>query len=716
MKKLSCLVGVVAISAVAEAGTIRFVDDDAAAGGNGLSWDTAYRFLQDALVEASSSGSISAIHVAQGAYQPDQDEGGTVTPGDRHATFQLVNGVVLLGGFAGPGTADPDARDVALFETTLTGDLSGNDGPDFLNNDENSYHVVTGTGVDSTAIIDGFTVTAGNADDEISTFGKSGGGMINTPGSPTVNACVFRENASLSRGGGVANGSGCDVHVSNTTFDRNKAGGTGGGMFNSLAISTLVQDCTFIENDSGFSGGGLWHRTSAVGDPATIQRCEFVGNTALFSGGGADVGSSANSTITNVSECAFTGNTALGPGGLFANARTLVVGTDFVDNTPTHVIGEWIDGGGNSFSPRVCDRGAGNSVAVPSDFPTIQQAIDAACDGATITVAPGLYTESMNLAGKAIVVRSSGGPDVTTIDSQEAGYAVVTANLEPMTARIEGFTITGGGMLVFVSDPTVINCRFTGNVNDQGGAVRILAARPHFIGCEFSNNTANEGGAIFINTFASIAARFTNCTVVNNTALISGGGIWNKGSGGTFHNCIIWNNSPGQVFLSGGGTLGIAYSNVQGGWPGVGNIDSDPLFVNPSNGDYRIAAGSSSIDAGDTTRVPLDESDQDGDGNTMERLPLDLDGNPRFVNDPRTPDTGCGTGAIVDMGSYEFQAGIAFEANLGDIDGDGVVGIIDFLALLAAWGACAGECCLEDLDNDTVVGPADFQILLGNWG
>ena len=52
------------------------------------------------------------------------------------------------------------------------------------------------------------------------------------------------------------------------------------------------------------------------------------------------------------------------------------------------------------------------------------------------------------------------------------------------------------------------------------------------------------------------------------------------------------------------------------------------------------------------------------------------------------------------MGSYEFQLGMAFEANLGDIDGDEVVGINDFLDLLAAWGACADACCLEDLDSE----------------
>ena len=67
--------------------TIRFVDDDGPAGGDGRSWQTAYRFLQDALFEARRRGStITEIRVGQGRYTPDRDEGGHVTPGDRTAS------------------------------------------------------------------------------------------------------------------------------------------------------------------------------------------------------------------------------------------------------------------------------------------------------------------------------------------------------------------------------------------------------------------------------------------------------------------------------------------------------------------------------------------------------------------------------------------------------------------------------------------------------
>ncbi len=161
MKKLLAAVTVLAVS-TAQAGTI-YVDDDAPLGGDGLSWSTAYRFLQDALFDAAGDPTINEIRVAQGIYKPDQDEAGHVTPGDTTATFQLVSGVTMAGGYAGIGEADPDDRDVALYVTTLSGDLLANDAPDFVNYADNALHVVTTSGVAESTALDGCTVEAGNA-------------------------------------------------------------------------------------------------------------------------------------------------------------------------------------------------------------------------------------------------------------------------------------------------------------------------------------------------------------------------------------------------------------------------------------------------------------------------------------------------------------------------------------------------------------------------
>ena len=155
---------------------------------------------------------------------------------------------------------------------------------------------------------------------------------------------------------------------------------------------------------------------------------------------------------------------------------------------------------------------------------------------------------------------------------------------------------------------------------------------------------------------------------------------------------------------------------MQGGWNDVGNIDADPLFIDPDNGDYRLSPGSPCIDAGNNWGLPQDTTDLDGDGDTRELTPWDLDGKPRFNADPADFDPGCGVPVVVDMGAYELQFDPVDEIFLGDLDGDGTVGIVDFLALLANWGPCEPGCCLADLDIDGTVGLTDFQLLLGNWG
>ena len=241
---LSCLVGLTAPAA--EGQSIRCVDDDASTNGDGLTWPTAYKYLRSALFEAADNAGITEIHVAGGVYKPDQDEAGNVTPGDRTATFSLLNDLVVRGGYRGlAGGGDPDDRDIDLFESILSGDLAGDDEPDFANNDENSYHVVTGmSGAHETTILDGFTVTGGNANG--SGDDRYGGGMFNerltVPG-PTIINCTFRSNSAVE----------------------------GGGMYNYVNAPT-VTNCRFIENGAGIRGGGVYNRWK----DSTFTNCAFT--------------------------------------------------------------------------------------------------------------------------------------------------------------------------------------------------------------------------------------------------------------------------------------------------------------------------------------------------------------------------------------------------------------------------------------------------------
>lgn len=170
------------------AGRIIYVDANASGANDGSSWTDAYNYLQDAFADANSNGDVNEIWVAEGIYKPDKG-GSSNTPGDRTATFQLINGVAIRGGYGEFGAVEPNARDVNGYETILSGDLDGNDVEvidpcDLLDEptrSENSYHVVTGSGTDETAVLDGFTITASTANGSYPD--GSGGGMYNDSGS-----------------------------------------------------------------------------------------------------------------------------------------------------------------------------------------------------------------------------------------------------------------------------------------------------------------------------------------------------------------------------------------------------------------------------------------------------------------------------------------------------------------------------------------------------
>ncbi|MBI3836290.1 MAG: right-handed parallel beta-helix repeat-containing protein [Planctomycetes bacterium] len=139
----------------------------------------------------------------------------------------------------------------------------------------------------------------------------------------------------------------------------------------------------------------------------------------------------------------------------------------------------------------------------------------------------------------------------------------------------------------------------------------------------------------------------------------------------TVTNSVIRGNSLREITAASQQLVQVTYSNIQGGWPGTGNIDVDAMFVDAVNGDYHLQQGSPCIDAGDSNATGLP--------------PTDFDGGPRFVDDPLVPDTGHNHGVLpIDMGPYEFadcngnnvddaidiQQGISLDCNLNGIPDD----------------------------------------------
>ena len=134
-----------------------------------------------------------------------------------------------------------------------------------------------------------------------------------------------------------------------------------------------------------------------------------------------------------------------------------------------------------------------------------------------------------------------------------------------------------------------------------------------------------------------------NCTFTDNSASGKGGGVDNYDSNPTLTNCILWGNTaPTGPQIHGDSPI-VTFSDVQGVlWPGTGNINSDPCFVDVDANDLRLLSDSPCVDTGDTAALPPDITDLDGDGDTAESIPFDLDGNDRVWN------------GIVDIGAYEY--------------------------------------------------------------
>ena len=126
--------------------------------------------------------------------------------------------------------------------------------------------------------------------------------------------------------------------------------------------------------------------------------------------------------------------------------------------------------------------------------------------------------------------------------------------------------------------------------------------------CLLTGNTAILGGGLLGYDADPI---LTNCVLQGNSASSNGGGLWLGTSHPTLANCIIWENTPQQVFVY-SGTPEITYSDVQGGWSGEGNIDTDPLWVDPAGGDFHLTEASPGVDAGDTSVFGLVATDLEG--------------------------------------------------------------------------------------------------------
>ena len=331
---------------------------------------------------------------------------------------------------------------------------------------------------------------------------------------------------------------------------------------------------------------------------------------------------------------------------------------------------------------------------------TLNNAIAAAVSGDRVWVKAGSYIpfnlkEGVKIIGgfagtETSVVQSNPATNATIVDGGGTQRAVYGANQSAST-MLRGFAIRngfdgddkgGGGLMLSDSSALIVQSIYENNTASiHGGAVMVGGpgelASPQFINCIFRNNGSTslpyEGGAVFITTVAPVTftnclfygnkgggggvfsktdgshSIFSNCTMTNNQATMTrGGAIRDPWGDVTLRNCILWGNtrieagSPvaDQIYSPGNSAV-VTYSDVEGEWPGSGNISGNPLFTNAAGNDYALQSTSPCKDTAENATLPSDVGDLNWNANSVEPVPYDLALSGRNI------------GTSVDMGAYE---------------------------------------------------------------
>jgi len=502
-------------------GDIIYVDADANDPNsyrNGNSWFYAYNDLQDALHTARNCP-CDQIWVAKQIYKPTDIDVSYNDTSARSISFELVNNVAIYGGFP-PGGGAWTQRNPDAYETILSGDIGTSD-----YKYDNSYHVVKCVDVNN-AVLDGFTITAGNAGG--SDANKYGGGIYcKDSNNFALTDCNVSGNSAYCGGGMCNYNEISSANITNCVFTANTAYLSGGGMYNYLSSPKLI-NCTFTLNtatNQDSFGGGMYNESSSP----TIINCTFSDNSMGLHGQGGAIYNTGSDSKPNMTNCTFTNNSAYSGGAFYnVNSEPNITNCVFSGNTADS------SGGGmynNQSSPRLIN-----------------------------CIFSGNSTDVFGFGG-----------------------AIYNTSLYP---KITNCTFTnnsanrGGAVYNNDSEPNITNCIFAGNyTNNYGGGVYSISSKLNINNCIFIGNDANNYGGGIAN-YSNYQLVLTNCTLSGNWAHY-GGGIYNINSNINITNCILWSNeaiSYDEIYYYPSYPT-INYSDIKGGWSGgFGNIDKDPCF------------------------------------------------------------------------------------------------------------------------------------------
>ena len=563
--------------------------------------------------------------------------------------------------------------------------------------------VTFGVNAPATAIIDGFTIRNGTAD--------QGGGLRCANGAPVVRNCIVTGN-SAGEGGGMLlwNGS---VTIEDCLFTGNSATSSGGGVactgYGAAGANPTLIGCQITYNsvDGDWTyGGGV----SCNGIDVTFTDCTISHNTAGSagrsgaSGGGVDI---AEGTVI-LNDCTVSDNSATGDQGTGGGIAALMATTEINGGTIS----------GNTLN--IVDFGSGGGLG--SDYG------DLAITGCDI------FGNAM-LGGWPIYDNGGGG-----VFSRTGDVTLIECNVYSNESDCGS-----GGALCADGNATLERCNISNNTSQGGGGVMAwditLEARSCVITCNYGEV---DGGGMLADT---ATVTLSGCTIAYNSTdeWGFGGGISGYDAVLNLSNCILWGDyaiGGPELSLSyaepdGGSEANVSYCDVAGGpdeaYVGVistlnwleGNHDVDPIFVDPDgpdgdpdtwdDNDFHLAPASLCQNLGDPAFTPLpDETDIDGDDRVLYCL-VDLGADEAIefadCNENEVPD-GCDiyTGASLDCNA-NYVPDDCDTVFGGDYDADGDADLDDFTNLVACMAGpgvapdppaleCA-QLCLDAFDADT---------------
>jgi hypothetical protein len=321
-------------------------------------------------------------------------------------------------------------------------------------------------------------------------------------------------------------------------------------------------------------------------------------------------------------------------------------------------------------------------------FKHIQDAIDYADNETIVNVSSGSYFENINFNGKNISLLGEDS-ETTIIDGGQNGSVVTFNSGENENAKLLNFTITngnsdlGGGISIgkdIESSPIISNNIIVDNIAQNGAGIYSNYSYSQFnYNLVGFNSAIGFGGGIYSEINGDIEIK--NCTIVNNNAINSGGGVSSWSNDLIINSIIYYNFASIDSSINGNNNQDISYSNIQGDYEGVGNIDEHPQFTDLNNRDFTLQISSPCIDAGDPNSS------------------LDLDG------------------TIADMGVYYYdQIENPLPITYGDVNQDDSIDVLDIVMtveiILDSFEPSDNQFEAADVDNNESIDVIDIILII----